>query len=333
MKFFLKYVKLINLLLSKKMGRKKNKWIKKTLNFYKFIFKFESPYKVIIDGNFAAIALNKKFELKTSLEKLLDEKVILIIPSCIFKEIQSLESKIPGLLRLLSQYKIEQCKHNPMNPTNCIRDYIGKKNNSKYFVATQDNFLRVQLRKVPGVPLIFFEQNMLLMDKPSRISIEASERRENLKEDPKQKEKKSLNEKKDEISNFLLEEFKSSKYYKQKQEEFKLNKLMGKIRKKAKGPNPLSVKKKQSYYIQREKDFEYKKKIGLIKEGNIRNEINLDENEDIDINGNNINNNNAYTQKNEFKKEDIKIDNNKQTNFLKKKRKRKHKKGKKIEYN
>ncbi len=108
---------------------------------------------------------------------------------------------------------------------------------------------------------------------------------------------------------------------------------MGKIRKKAKGPNPLSVKKKQSYYMQREKDFEYKKKIGLIKEGNIRNEINLDENEDIDINGNNINNNNAYTQKNEFKKEDIKIDNNKETNFLKKKRKRKHKKGKKIEYN
>ena len=173
------------------MGRRKDKWIKKTLNFYRFVFKFDSPYKVIIDGNFAAMALNKKFEMKSSLEKFLDEKVILIIPSCIFKEVQSIESKIPGLLKLLSQYKIEQCKHNLLTPTNCIRDYIGKKNNSKYFVATQDNFLRVQLRKIPGVPLIFFEQNMLLMDKPSRISIEASERRENLKEDPKQKEKRT----------------------------------------------------------------------------------------------------------------------------------------------
>ncbi len=242
------------------MGRRKDKWIKKTLNFYRFIFKFDSPYKIIIDGNFAAMSLNKKFEMKSSLEKLLDEKITLIIPSCIFKEVQSIESKIPGLLKLLSQYKIEQCKHNLMTPTNCIRDYIGKKNNSKYFVATQDNFLRVQLRKIPGVPLIFFEQNMLLMDKPSRVSIEASERRENLKEDPKQKEKKSLNEKKSEITDFLVEEFKNSKYYKQKQEEFKLNKLMGKIRKKAKGPNPLSVKKKQSYYAQKEKDLEYKKK-------------------------------------------------------------------------
>jgi U3 small nucleolar RNA-associated protein 23 len=250
------------------MGRRKDKWIKKTLNFYRFVFKFDSPYKVIIDGNFAAMALNKKFEMKSSLEKFLDEKVILIIPSCIFKEVQSIESKIPGLLKLLSQYKIEQCKHNLLTPTNCIRDYIGKKNNSKYFVATQDNFLRVQLRKIPGVPLIFFEQNMLLMDKPSRISIEASERRENLKEDPKQKEKKLLSEKKDEISNFLVEEFKNSKYYKQKQEEYKINKLMGRIKKKTFGPNPLSVKKKKSYYINKEKDRIYKQKLKENEENN-----------------------------------------------------------------
>ena len=306
------------------MGRKKDKWIKKTINFYRFVFKFESPYKVIIDGNFAAMALNKKFEMKSSLEKLLDEKVILIIPSCIFKEVQSIESKIPGLLKLLSQYKIEQCKHNLLTPTNCIRDYIGKKNNLKYFVATQDNFLRVQLRKIPGVPLIFFEQNMLLMDKPSRISIEASDRRENLKEDPKQREKKILNEKKDEISNFLVEEFKNSKYYKQKQEELKLNKLMGKIRKKAKGPNPLSVKKKQSYYKQKEKDFEYKKKMALINESNNHNLISLNENE----NKKNIENEEKkYILDRNINKEENQRENNERDNMLlKKKRKRIHKK-------
>ena len=236
------------------MGRRKDKWIKKTLNFYKYIFKFDSPFKVIIDGNFASVALNKKFEMKSALEKLLDEKVILIIPSCIFKEVQSISDKLPGLLQLLSQYKIEECTHGLLSPTNCIRDYIGNKNQSKYFVATQDNFLRVQLRNIPGVPLIFFEQNMLLMDKPSKISIAASERRENLKDDPKKREKKLLNEKKEEIRDFLVAEFKESKYYKRKQEEYKLNKLMGNIRKKAKGPNPLSVKKKNSYYVQKEKD-------------------------------------------------------------------------------
>ena len=226
------------------MGRKKDKWIKKTLNFYKFVFKFDSPFKVIIDGNFASIALNKKFDMKSALEKLLDEKVILIIPSCIFKEVQSIDNKIPGLLNLLSQYKIEECFHGLLSPTNCIRDYIGNKNQSTYFVATQDNFLRLQLRNIPGVPLIFFEQNMLLMDKPSRTSIEASERRENLKEDPQKKEKKILKEKKEEIKDFLVAEFKESKYYKRKQEEFKLNKLMGNIRKNQKDLIHFQLKKK-----------------------------------------------------------------------------------------
>ena len=306
------------------MGRKKDKWIKKAINFYRFIFKFDSPYKIIIDGNFAAMALNKKFEMKSSLEKLLDDKVTLIIPSCIFKEVQSLENKIPGLLKLLSQYKIEKCQHNLLSPTNCIRDYIGKKNSSKYFVATQDNFLRVQLRKIPGVPLIFFEQNMLLMDKPSRVSIEASERRENLKEDPKKTEKKVLDEKKNEISDFLLEEFKNSKYYKQKQEEYKLNKLMGKIRKKAKGPNPLSVKKKQSYYIQKEKDLEYKRKMGLINEEKNYNIISLKENEEH--NDGNKDEDDEHNNRNENQK----ISNNEAANntFIKKKRKRRHKKSK-----
>ena len=305
------------------MGRRKDKWIKKALNFYKFIFKFDSPFKIIIDGNFAAMALNKKFEMKSSLEKLLGEKVNLIIPSCIFKEVQSIENKIPGLLKLLSQYKIEDCKHGLLSPTNCIRDYIGNKNQFKYFVATQDNFLRIQLRKIPGVPLIFFEQNMLLMDKPSKISIESSERKENLKEDPQKKEKKLLNEKKEEIRDFLVAEFKESKYYKRKQEEFKLNKLMGNIRKKAKGPNPLSVKKKNSYYIQKEKDLEYKKKM---MENNINNNKGIELNEEDE----NINENENVEKDNDINF----INKNDQNNniFTKKKRKRKHKHKKKNEF-
>jgi len=84
-----------------------------------------------------------------------------------------------------------------------------------------------------------------------------------------------LGEKKEEIKDFLIQEFKESKYYKRKQEEFKLNKLMGNIRKKAKGPNPLSVKKKNSYYIQKEKDIEYKKK--MMESNNV---INLKEDEE-----------------------------------------------------
>ena len=45
------------------MGRKKNKWFKKVVNFYRFVFKFEVPFNILIDGNFVAISLQKKFEM------------------------------------------------------------------------------------------------------------------------------------------------------------------------------------------------------------------------------------------------------------------------------
>ena len=109
------------------MGRHKNKWTKKTINFYRYVFKFNPPFKIIIDGNFISISLKKKFDIKTSLEKFLNEKVRLIIPSCIFKELQLIEDKIPGILKLISQYKIEECNHNQLDPITCIRNYIEKK--------------------------------------------------------------------------------------------------------------------------------------------------------------------------------------------------------------
>jgi len=242
------------------MGRKKNKWFKKVVNFYRYVFKFEIPFNILIDGNFVAISLQKKFEMKELLAKTLGENVHLIIPSCIVHEIRELDEKLPGLLNTVSKYKIEECQHGGqiLSAEDCIKSYIGKKNAKKYFVATQDSFLRLHLRKIVGVPLLFFEQNMILIDKPSKASIDASNRREELKEEPKKFEKKLLKDKKDEIKEFLKEEFKQSDYYKQKQEDYKLNKLMGRIRKKAKGPNPLSCKKKKKFYEERRNATENK---------------------------------------------------------------------------
>ena len=192
-----------------------------------------------------------------------------------------------------------------MEPVNCIRSYIGKRNNTKYFVATQDKFLRSMLRKVPGVPLIFFDQNMILIDKLSSASLAASERREKLKEDPKKKEKKVLNEKKKEIKEFLLQEVRQSKRYKERIEEYKLNRVMGRIKKKAKGPNPLSVKKKRSYYERREKEREWLRKQREAESA--KNEISNNNEEKGDNN------------ENSNKKEE-------QNEFIKKKRKRHRKK-------
>jgi hypothetical protein len=49
----------------------------------------------------------------------------------------------------------------------------------------------------------------------------------------------------------MKEEYMKSQHFKKKIEDFKINKVMGRIKKHAKGPNPLSVKKKKE-----RKDYE-----------------------------------------------------------------------------
>jgi U3 small nucleolar RNA-associated protein 23 len=160
------------------MGRKKNKWVKKVINFYRYVFKFEPPFNVLIDGNFVATMLKKKLELKEHLAKVLDENVHIVITSCIVSELREINEQIPGILDMVLRYKIEECNHGgqTLTPEGCIKNYIGKRNPKKYFVATEDTFLRTQLRRIPGVPLLFFGQNMVLIDKPSKASTEASEK-------------------------------------------------------------------------------------------------------------------------------------------------------------
>ena len=158
------------------MGRKKDKLFKKTINFYKYVFKFDPPFNILLDGNFIAISKQKKFNIKEILQKNLDDKVHLVITSCVVNELREFESKIPGLLDSIMNYKIEECSHKTLTPEGCIKTMIGHKNKKKYFVATQDVLLRNQLRKSVAVPLLFFDQNMILIDKPSWTSIEAYER-------------------------------------------------------------------------------------------------------------------------------------------------------------
>ena len=103
------------------MGRKKNKWFKKIILFYKYVFKFEVPYKIIVDGNMLAVSIQKKFDLKDYLTKLLDENVHLIIPSCILHEVKMLDKEVPGLLSAAMKYKVEECNHQVLSPDNCIK--------------------------------------------------------------------------------------------------------------------------------------------------------------------------------------------------------------------
>ena len=68
----------------------------------------------------------------------------------------------------------ESCNHpgGILPPDECIRNFIGKKNEAKHFVGTNDEELRNELRNLGTVPLFFFKYGILVMDAPTEISDE-----------------------------------------------------------------------------------------------------------------------------------------------------------------
>ena len=130
---------------------------------------------------------------------------------------------------------------------------IGKKNRKKYFIGTQDSELKRYLRHIPSVPLMYFVKGLLSLEEPSEYTKGKSERKEEIKS-----QDKSLKP----LLTQLWQEKKEA-WYKEKLEhkDKDLNKLkaMFPFKKVAKGPNPLSCKKKKQKEISVDTDRPKKK--------------------------------------------------------------------------
>lgn len=142
------------------MKIKKSKILKKTLNFYKINFNFFDPFHLLLDGNFLHLLLEKKLDIKQKLEKILKGIVFLHSTNCIVNELSSLGDDFRGtFLRARKLTRIKCHITENKDPRTCILELIGEKNEGKYLVATQDESLRSELRRIPGVIIHNFNKN------------------------------------------------------------------------------------------------------------------------------------------------------------------------------
>jgi U3 small nucleolar RNA-associated protein 23 len=156
-----------------KRGKKYHKFV----NFYRVVYKFVPPFKVLLDGNFIFSCTKNSLDLKPNLQKILQDQPLMFMTKCILRELENLKSQdIPFIKETLAACaKIVKlpCKHSGgiLNPDECIKNFVGSKNESKVFVGTNDEALRNYFRNELGtVPLFFLQNNVLIMDSPSDVS-------------------------------------------------------------------------------------------------------------------------------------------------------------------
>ncbi|PKA66340.1 hypothetical protein AXF42_Ash007037 [Apostasia shenzhenica] len=235
------------------MRVKKQKKHRKVVRFYSACFGFREPYKVLCDGTFIHhLLLYNLTPADDCLSHLLGARVVIFSTRCIIAELKSLGESHTNALIAANQLFTARCDHEKrVSAAACIESIIKDSNAEHFFLATQDSDIRKMFRQVPGVPVIYGLRNSLFLEQPScnqREFIKSTEeKRLHMNESEYQnlyrrEQKDKLNSGgKNDIANDVL----PRTNIKMAKRTFGVVDKVRFKRKGAKGPNPLSCKKKK----------------------------------------------------------------------------------------
>ncbi|KAK1930646.1 rRNA-processing protein utp23 [Phytophthora citrophthora] len=210
------------------------KGIRKALRQFHFLCGIKPPYKVLLDGNFIAMCIQMKVDVQERVPKYLQVKpheCEFYVPRAALDELKMLGETTKEAYDLAKSFKVAQAygqddssDDKPVDVSKQVQSIIGERNERKFVVCTQEVELRKALRLVPGVPLIYLNRSVLVFEEISRatLAIVRQEEKANMA-------KLDVNEKR------KLDQMQEGEENHEEQQRLK--------KKRAKGPNPLSMKK------------------------------------------------------------------------------------------
>lgn len=190
------------------------------MHLYCQSFGFRQPYQVLVDAETCRIADSHKIDIVKQLGTVLQGEVKPMITQCCIHELYLQGKSQQSATDLAKTFERRRCNHKEAIPgDDCLMSVVGDTNKHRYVITTQSHPLRTQLRTVSATPIVHINRSVVILEPPSDITLQAKAKAEEQ----------------------LLHPTVSGK---------ELTSTSGtgtplKKRKGAKGPNPLSVKKKK----------------------------------------------------------------------------------------
>ncbi|KAG0135903.1 Fcf1-domain-containing protein [Tuber indicum] len=221
------------------MRGKRSKAYRKLMSQYNISFGFREPYQVLVDAEILKDSDRFKMDLVGGLERTLQGQVKPMITQCSIRHLYALSgSEFPEkdqIIDLAKRFERRRCNHHeleqPLSEKECLEAVIihGGENKHRYCVATQEGDIRTMLRAIPGVPLIYINRSVMIMEPMAPISAMKRERGE------REKFRTGIVDTRPKAG---------AKRKRLPEKEGGGDEKKKKKRKGPKGPNPLSVKKK-----------------------------------------------------------------------------------------
>jgi len=172
------------------MRGKRSKQYKKLMQQYGMSFGFREPYQVLVDAEILRDADRFKMDLVAGLERTLHGQVKPMITQCSMRHLYA-AAKEPGVSFLIDKAKLferRRCNHlpedypEPLSTRECLNSVVDPKgsgtNKHRYVVASQDLETRKALRSVKGVPLVYINRSVMIMEPMAEATVHVREQDE-----------------------------------------------------------------------------------------------------------------------------------------------------------
>ncbi|KAG6813080.1 hypothetical protein H0H92_014139 [Tricholoma furcatifolium] len=118
-------------------------------------------------------SVDQKIELVRQLGTVLQGEVKPMITQCCIHELY-LQGKLQQpSVDLAKTFERRKCNHRePIPGEDCLTSVVGPTNKHRYVIATQSQPLRVKLRNIPAVPIVHINRTVMVLEPPSDLTIE-----------------------------------------------------------------------------------------------------------------------------------------------------------------
>ncbi|CAI5755583.1 unnamed protein product [Candida verbasci] len=160
------------------MRQKRAKAYKKQMNVYLYTFKFREPFQTIIDDEIILTCESASYDILKGLQRTIQSQEMKpMITQCCIESLY--KTKNQKAIDIAKTFERRKCNHRePVPPIECLKSIIdiNGENKHRYIVASQDLKLRQMMRKIPGVPLIYMNRSVMVMEPLSDASSEFTEK-------------------------------------------------------------------------------------------------------------------------------------------------------------
>lgn len=175
------------------MKAKRAKQYRKLMHQYHLHFGFREPYQVLLDADIIKDAARFKMKLGGMLENTLHGQIKPMITQCCIRHLYDIQTSTPAeqaekddWIAAAKAAERRRCGHHeleePLSALECLESVVDPKgsgtNRHRYVVVSQDPEVRKRMRGIAGVPLVYVNRSVMILEPMAMATEEVRSREE-----------------------------------------------------------------------------------------------------------------------------------------------------------